>query len=181
MKVILSFLFTILICQTASAQTVMSESELFGYWKAISVKGNMVNPPISVEFKQDGTCIYKDNRGTLACEAFIVSYPNKLHLLSSSNFDGYTHFTIINLTVDFDNYNNHDHKLILSPYSTTGISSSYYSDMVTLERGAPEGSKVKEITDNKLPSNTIHKIDGIVTESPQGIYIQDGKKMLKKR
>lgn len=181
MKVILSFLFIILICQTASAQTVMSESELFGYWEATSVTGNMVNPPISVEFKEDGTCIYQDNRGVLACVAFIVSYPNKLHLLSSRTFDGHTGFTIINLTVDFDNYNSYNRKLILSPYSTTGISPSYYSNMVTLERGAPEGSKVKEITDNKLPSNTIHKIDGIVTESPQGIYIQDGKKMLKKR
>ena len=40
MKKMISFLFTILICQTASAQTVMSESELFGYWKAISVSAH---------------------------------------------------------------------------------------------------------------------------------------------
>ena len=88
------------VCLKANAG-FWTERNIFGYWETEEVSGSDWDIPSYIWFKEDGTCIYKDTRGTIDCCGYIISDDGAtLHLFSRNDFNGWAQFTMVNLSLE---------------------------------------------------------------------------------
>lgn len=159
-------------CICVKAQFI-TESDLIGKWEL--EEGDEYAGPTSLWFKEDGTCVYTDFQGTLNCEGFVVSSTGQtLHLFSKNNFAGNTEFTMINLRLEKvgavdDTYRT---KLLLGSYDGKSWHSKFGKVV--------DNSAVRSITADPARGTKKYDLRGIATDSPKGVYIQDGKKAIGK-
>ena len=170
-RMILFLVFATTMCVTASAQ--INEDRLVGYW--LPADGEEIPPyydvPSSIWFKDDGTCEYTTMEGTLYCNGFTLGNEgHHLHLFSRNNFAGNTEFTMINLQVGNADHPQGDYRIYM--YFNSYYCKAWRIKMVK----SNDPSSVRSITADPARGTKKYDLRGVATDSPKGVYIQDGKK-----
>lgn len=159
-------------CICVKAQTI-NESVLIGYWQPADDEEipPYYDVPTCIWFKDNGTCEYTTQEGTLYCEGFTLGHDgNYLHLFSRNNYAGNTEFTMINLRLGRANHPG-DYKVYL--YFNSYDGKSWKIKMVN--NISP--SSVRSITADPARGTKKYDLQGVATDNPKGVYIQDGKKI----
>lgn len=171
MKKVFIIMMMALMSHGAQAQSVgymgtIDETDLIGKWVVSSVSGNYPYDnsryPTQFSFSSDGS--FQENRGNGYYEqfrAFFITNGNKLHITS-----GY--------------YNFNAEVFIIDEYYSNG-----YLTLKSLDRTftmylnkAP--SSVNATRQEVKSDSTIHNLQGMKIDKPEGVYIQNGKKFVAK-
>ncbi len=171
------FLQIMLIMSFVSTYAINEEEMLRGCYFVAEEYGNTEweNAPISVHFKDDGTCVYTDNRGTLECYAYIVSNNgNKLHLLAGRNFDGDLVPTAINLRLNGVG--------LLGHYSGFWVSLGAYDNpsKFSMMKKQEQTNEIRAIESQRESNGTEYNLQGIRSAKSIGVTILNGKKEIRK-
>lgn len=171
----------------ASAQIEnLDEVEIMGEWNVVNYDGCFYGklPIYNNEYKRPMSFVFKDNATTLIGWEFAdggiqyykyggywithVSDKYILHILANIDYDRYTGPSLLNFVVTkFDDNTmtlqtlSKDGNLYLNKNTSSGINGVY--------------------ADDKTENNKIYSINGIEESEPvKGVYIQNGKKYIKK-
>lgn len=184
-KKLLFFLLFAASFNAASAQSVFNEDDLIGKWR--TNQQTRESNPIGVDrFEFTGYYFYRPGSGSdikyegkwdnimyagkfIRIEDYFISHSNRLHII----FDGnHWSFKIISLTSD---------KMVLSYAYRDGYGSGPIKDF-EVEFYKQEASAINEITNEPTDSDKIYNLKGqlLENEPDSGVYIQNGKKYVKK-
>jgi len=191
-KKILFFLLFAASFNAASAQSVFNEDDLIGKWR--TNQQTRESNPIGVDrFEFTGYYFYRPGSGSdikyegkwdnimyagkfIRIEDYFISHSNRLHIIFGEN---HWVFKIVSLTSD---------RMVLSYTYKYGYSdgSAYYDNHpikdIEVEFYKEEASAINEITNKTTDSDKIYNLKGqlLENEPDSGVYIQNGKKYVKK-
>ena len=190
-KKLLFFLLFATSFNTAIAQSVFNEDDLIGKWST-NQQTKESNPMEINSLKFSGYYYYKDGSQIKAggiendimvvsyyiyrIKGYFISHSNRLHIIFGEN---HWVFKIVSLTSD---------RMVLSYTYKYGYSdgSAYYDNHpikdIEVEFYKEEASAINEITNKTTDSDKIYNLKGqlLENEPDSGVYIQNGKKYVKK-
>lgn len=165
-------LFILALVASAAAAQAQSNLSLMGRFVFSSVVfGDLSwDYPMEITFRADGTCSYTDRRGTLECQGVIVSEDkDTIHLFAGRDFGGSLGLTMVNLR--FGGIMNTAQDGCRMRLGLYGDSSSYLVELTRTD----DGSSVRDVT-RAEEGGDMYGLDGVRTDTPSGVYIQDGVK-----
>ena len=171
MKKVFFILIAALMSLGAQAQSVgymgtIDETDLIGTWDVSSVSGtypyNRTKTPTQFKFSSDGSFTeIRDYTSAEQFRAFFITNGNKLHINSG--------------------YNNFNAKaFIIEDYYTNSYMTLKSLDRTFTMHLNKTTSSVNAARYEVVGDSAMHNLQGIKIDSPEGIYIQNGKKFVAK-